>query len=1014
MVRPQHIRIDSPYQILFDLSPSGILLEDARGNILDVNDALCSMFGYCQDELIGKNVRLLVPPSRHEKVEEHLSRILSEGRFDHEVINIRKDGTHLFMELRETKITLPDGSDGILVVANDVTERTRTEQALKDSEERFRRLVELSPDAIVVHCSGQIVFANDAAAKLVGASSTREMLGKPVMGFVSREYQATAAGRIQTMLDTGESTPFIEEKFIRLDGQEVDVEVVATPLNYDGHPCIQVIARNITERKKSEIALQQAEEKYRNIIENAVEGIFQSTADGRILMANPALARMLGYKSAEDLIAAVTEVERQLYVHTPSRQEWMNLVDRSGFVQGWETQLYRKDGSVIWASQNIRAVRDLNGSIQYYEGTVEDITHRVRTEESLRDSEAKYRELVEQAVDGIFIVDSTGRINLVNPKGCDMLGYSEEELLQLNIADTYPLEECERAHDKMNGIQGNGTLQFERRMRRKDGTLFPVEVNLRRLADGRFQGIIRDLTERKKAEESMQKLQRAVEQTDEVVMMTEVDGTLTYVNPAFEKVYGYSKHEALGQTPRILKSGSLTQEDYEDFWKVILSGKSIRGEITNRTKDGRIIVVEESVNPVYSSDGTLGGFISVQEDITDKKRVEEERRALEMQLMQAQKIESIGTLAGGIAHDFNNVLGIILGYASLLERTADDPEKLTRSTQAIGKAVQRGAGLVRQILTFARKTEVSIEQLNLNDSVRELARMLEETFPKTIEISLELQLNDPFIDGDRTQIHQTLLNLSVNARDAMPEGGTLSFRTKKTHGANLSRHYPEAMDGEYIQLSVSDTGTGMDETTRRRIFEPFFTTKELGKGTGLGLAVVYGIMKSHQGFIDVESEPGRGTTFHLFFPIPKRQSATAEADTAQGQEAVGGSETVLIVEDEELLRELLESLLESKGYTVLKASDGADAIEVYTKHQEQIGLVLTDVGLPKLGGSEVFFRLRALNPQARILLASGYLEPALREKLAQAGANGFVQKPYVPVEILKLIRATLDQKPATA
>jgi nitrogen-specific signal transduction histidine kinase len=404
----------------------------------------------------------------------------------------------------------------------------------------------------------------------------------------------------------------------------------------------------------------------------------------------------------------------------------------------------------------------------------------------------------------------------------------------------------------------------------------------------------------------------------------------------------------------------------------------------------------------------VSGFIAVQNDITDRKRAEEERKGLEAQLLQAQKIESIGTLAGGIAHDFNNILGIILGHATLLDRMCNDPSTFLRSRDAIVSAVQRGAGLVKQILTFARKTEIMFEQVDVNETIQDLVRMLQETFPKTVSFSLTLSRDIVAINADRTQVHQTLLNLCVNARDAMPDGGLITINTEQVPAAELRRRFAEARAHHYVRISVSDTGTGMDDVTRQRIFEPFYTTKPTGKGTGLGLAVVDGIMRSHQGFIDVRSAIGFGTTFFLYFPLDMSRNKISEEVTEQAAIPAGGKETILVVEDEEELLALIRTLLESAGYCVIPAMDGESALRVFQERRSDIALVISDIGLPHVSGAEVFRQMRRIDPEVRSILVSGYFEPEAKSQLMKAGAAGFMQKPYIPAEVLAKVREVLD------
>jgi CheY-like chemotaxis protein len=350
----------------------------------------------------------------------------------------------------------------------------------------------------------------------------------------------------------------------------------------------------------------------------------------------------------------------------------------------------------------------------------------------------------------------------------------------------------------------------------------------------------------------------------------------------------------------------------------------------------------------------------------------------------------------------------------MLQKDSPDLEKLRGGLRTIEVAVERGAALVRQLLTFARKADPSFESVHINDTLQELARMLTQTFPKTISISLQLDERIPSVLADASQLHQALLNLSLNSRDAMmegaevPGGAALTLRTRVIPGREIRTRFSGAGADEYVCVEVEDNGAGMDETTRNRIFEPFFTTKELGKGTGLGLAVVYGVVKSHHGFIDVASSPGKGTTLSLYLPVQSRTIVSASPGSPERPEPKGGSETILLVEDEEMLRELLSSLFEEHGYKVLVAKDGAEGVEVYRNHKESVALVLSDMGLPKLGGWEMFQQMMEINPKVKAILASGYFDPNLKMTMMKAGAKDFIQKPYVSEMVLKRVREVLD------
>jgi signal transduction histidine kinase/ActR/RegA family two-component response regulator len=386
----------------------------------------------------------------------------------------------------------------------------------------------------------------------------------------------------------------------------------------------------------------------------------------------------------------------------------------------------------------------------------------------------------------------------------------------------------------------------------------------------------------------------------------------------------------------------------------------------------------------------------------------EERVKLEDQLRQAQKMESIGTLAGGIAHDFNNILNIIQGYSTLIAGHAGENAELAESLKVINEAIQRGAGVVQQLLTLARKTEANLEITDVNEVVRGLVKLVKGTFPKNIEVALNLASDLPPLPADSNQLNQALLNLCVNARDAMPDGGKLAVKTMMVDGKILPE-YLEPKADRFVCIEIADNGLGIDESLRTRIFEPFFTTKETEKGTGLGLAVVYGVVKNHQGFIDVQSAPGKGTTFQILLPVlPANNHNGAEDHVGETPpEAAAGYETALVVEDEKAALHLLRNILAERGYRVLTAIDGESAVETYRRNKGAIDVVLLDLDLPRISGTEVLQKIRKENPDARIVVTSGYLEPGLRSTLAQQGVNRFIDKPYMPDEVIAAL-ATAD------
>jgi nitrogen-specific signal transduction histidine kinase/CheY-like chemotaxis protein len=400
------------------------------------------------------------------------------------------------------------------------------------------------------------------------------------------------------------------------------------------------------------------------------------------------------------------------------------------------------------------------------------------------------------------------------------------------------------------------------------------------------------------------------------------------------------------------------------------------------------------------------GSIAVISDMTAE-------RTLKEQFYQAQRIESIGTLAGGIAHDFNNILSIIMGHSTLMQRMNITDSRVLQSIDAIITASQRGASLVKQMLTFSRKSETHIEPIDVNSEISELLKLLKETFTKIIEFKTDLTTNIPLIYADRTQIHQTLLNLCVNARDAITgkkQHGIISLATNMVLGADIRAKFPAAIEEQYLHISITDNGMGMSEEIKRKIFDPFFTTKEIGKGTGLGLSVAYGVIESLSGFIDVESSVGIGTTFHLYIPIKEVTAPVIELKENTLEDEPSGTETLLIAEDEDFIRELVKSILEAKGYTVLTATDGIEALDIYQTRKNEIALVVSDFGMPNMLGDQLFSQLKEINPEVLFILASGFIDPTVRVELTKRGVKEYVQKPYKPADILQKIRSVIDSR----
>lgn len=549
----------------------------------------------------------------------------------------------------------------------------------------------------------------------------------------------------------------------------------------------------------------------------------------------------------------------------------------------------------------------------------------------------------------------------------------------------------------------------------------PDEIRLLdELAGDLAFGIItlRTRTERKRAEEEL----RVSEQRFSIAFASspiasaifrEADGRIIDVNDVFVKSTGYSREEIIGHTTQELNV-YVDPSDRDVILRTIRERGSVENfEFRMRKKSGEIGIGLNST--VLIEIGGERHLLATILDITERKRgeeklreMEERRHQLELELIQSQKLESLGTLASGIAHDFNNILSIILGYSSLGEQCYANSAQALKNFSTITKAADRGASLVKQLLTLARKTETMLHAVDINTVIAEITGLISETFPKTILILTHLQKNLPPITADSTQLHQVFVNLCVNARDAMPQGGSLTIATSMVPNAALVTRFPKATAQQYALISVTDTGIGMDERTMKKIFDPFFSTKGPGKGTGLGLALVYSIVTNHHGMIEVDSKPGQGTTFHVYFPSEETHADIAPQSLADVTELAGGTETVLVIEDEEMLVDMLHTVLTNKGYTVFSAQDGEEGIGLFVRHRAEVAVVLTDLGLPKVRGDEVVMRLKEIDPHAKIILASGFIEPEIKAAAVQMGISRFIQKPYSYTDVIQTVREVID------
>jgi two-component system, cell cycle sensor histidine kinase and response regulator CckA len=803
--------------------------------------------------------------------------------------SLRQSGEELERRVEERTRELSSVNE---TLRHEIDERLAAEESNRKSEEKYRLVVDHAQEAIFVAQDGFLRFVNPQTVDIL-AYSEEELLSDPFTTFIHPEDREMVLQNHLRRL-RGEDLPRrYGFRVVHRAGVVKWVEICSVMIQWEGRPAALVFMTDVTDRREAEEALGLSEERYRNFFDTCRDAVFMTSVDGSFVDLSDSALEMLGYAPSERPLL-MQESVGSLYVHGAERDEHVRVVSQLGFSKEYPVQLKKKDGTVMDTLITTVARKDAHGAIVGFQGTVRDVTDRKRSEAALRESEHRFRALLEDVA------------------SVPVQGYDEER-------------------------------------------------------------------------------------------------KVVFWNSASERLYGYSKEEAVGNRledliiPPHMRAGVV---DAVNNW--IETGERIPpGELGLMRKDGSIV-------SVYSSHVMLEHpqrgkeMYCVDLDLTDLKKAEEERIALQSQLSEAQKMEAIGTLASGIAHDFNNLLQVTLGYSELLLDGKTEKDSDYEELQRIYSAARSGAELVQNLLTFCRKVEPQLVTLSLNQQIVHVEKLLFRTIPKMIDIRLEMARDLQPVSADPTRIEQVLMNLAVNARDAMPEGGTLTVLTRNVvFDGEYCKRYPNAKPGPYVMLAVTDTGKGMEPEVLDHIFEPFFTTKELGRGTGLGLAMVYGIVKQHGGQIGCISEVGLGTRFELYFPaIAPDQEPAGDASAVM---PAFGTETVLLVDDESAVRELGERILRKGGYTVLTAANGHEALDTYANERDRIALVILDLIMPGMGGKDCLRGLRSLDPSVRVLVASGLGSDGVAKECRDLGAGGFVAKPFRLKELLIHVRKILDE-----
>ena len=900
---------------------------------------------------------------------------------------------------------------------------SNTREQLELQKEWFDAIFQGARDAIFISDDNSRFVNHNRAAEVLTGYSSDELSRMSIEDLHAPEDLGAYEKYFAKIMGGEEITSSAD--ILRKDGSKVAVEFSNKCLSIRGKKYMHSIARDISVRVATQEKLVQREKEYRELFEESPVGIFKTDSEGKPMIVNPEMARMLGASSVSEAFAEFKDLSESLYIDPKRRKLFIQILREKGTVQNFVYHARRLDGKNIVINMNARVAEKLPDGTFTIEGFATDITDRQEAENALSDTYKKYYSFLNNTSEGIYLQmmknpipidlpaeeqvdamyenafiaecnDSLARMYGLD-RCQDLLG---KKLVDLHGGKNHPLNRAEMKKFIKNGYRENSEISHEICPDGKDRYFLNTTTGV--IEDGKLQylwGTQTDITENRRVEEEIIRLSEAVAQLEEIVVITDTEGNIIYANPAFGTVTGFAPDEIQGQKPSILKSGLHDDQFYAELWDTIKRGERWTGNITNRRRSGSLYTSSCSISPVRGPEGNITNYVWISRDIT-------EELSLKNSIEQARKMEAVGTLAGGIAHDFNNILTSVLGFTELALNDVTRGSLQEERLQAVLSAGRRARDLVKQILTFARKSDEEIKPLQVDIIIKETLKLLRSTIPTTIELKQNIN-SDSKIMGAPTQVHQIIMNLCANAAQALEEeGGVLTVGLRDTRlDADFTNKYVGLKPGTYLELKVSDTGKGIPPNIINSIFEPYFTTKDKGEGTGMGLATVHGIVKKYNGEILVESKLNEGTAFTVYLPVCRKKAEPKRAKTANPS---SGTESILVVDDETQVAKITGLSLSRLGYKVTTRTDSLEALELFESNPDGYDLVITDMTMPGLTGDKLTRKLLDIKPDLPVILCTGYAKKFAGKESSIKGIRAFAYKPVSSADLAEIVRRVLD------